>query len=826
MPLQFEGFSGDDHYVPSSMRADFLEPLSWDQARLGLRRMLEQYLTQPADPANTVYSSWQDWDFDLHFAALPVSLALLILASTSLVSRIHSGGGRLHPAADIQVYIGQLVSSCLLLIGTIISILLTRQRRKTCQQDRHVAKKRAITKFLLALDKHLEDDTARTHHATHASPRATSASDHGPNLSGTSLTDVYPVYRHHKDSEAWHKLPSLLLVEGDVIAMQVGDISPARCKLPNGQCIEAFERITTTTLGRTPVSITNSLPKGKTTVSTESLHLLTICNGMFVCTVEESPLQAFLNRPDVIGRSPQIHRQLQDIRRVLFISASVIFVVSLIILFVRPGVLNSDLSIVMHEPFLAALAVLPFVGPSFLFFLEVLGTARIMASVHPHARNRGHTGMGQWELFIRYAMATASSRLSLQDPGDKLVQCFLRTFNRGDHALVEANLVPVPPASLCMLEKLGVVTAFALIDDELACEPHSTPQQLLIPSGEGLKLLDISPTYESESSSESVSERNVSRKRGKSAASSAHESDSDSDLDTRINPLSSSTSKFALRRRPQRQRRRLRRAKVEVESTSDVATISAKSAGNDDVQFEDPTWWQHLPSLKCIGLACLLVDDEQPSCLQTENRRRIQRSQSNEGRSRSEPNLVQHILTDQWSRRQFKSLARCIGLRSDHNTNGERGDITPFTVMQRLEVVSSRLVRDRLRIDSHALGLQASRSWGLLTPDSTSVIVQDQRSKAYQLLTVGDPTVVASLCNEAWQGENSTILPLSSADRTRILETSNDWKLGDLDVYAFSYTPLPQTFEQLLQRESTKGAGKHLTVSTLRWCFLFYNESL
>ena len=814
--------------MPSSMRTAFLlEPLSWDQARLGLRRMLEQYLTKPADPATTTDSSWQHRDLDLHFATLPVSLALLILASISLVSSIHirggggGGGGRLHPTAEIQVYVAQLASSCLLLIGTITSILLTRQRRKTCQKDRHVVKKRAITKFLLALDKHLEDDTARTHHTAHASTRATSALDQGPNLSGTSLSDVYPVYRHHKNSEAWHKLPSLLLVEGDVIAMQVGDISPARCKLPNGQTIEAFERITTTTLGRTPVSITNSLPKGKTTVSTDSLHLLTFCNGMFVCTIEESPLQAFLNRPDVIGRSPQIHRQLQDIRRVLFISAMVIFVVSLIILFVRPGVQNSNLSIVMHEPFLAALAVLPFVGPSFLFFLEVLGTSRIMVSVHPHARNRGHTERGRLGLFIRYAMATASSRLSLQDPGDKLVQwfqCFLRIFVRDDSALVEANLVPVPPASLCMLEKLGVVTAFALIDDELACEPHSTPQQLLIPSGEGLKLLDISTTYENEISSGSESERNASRRQGKSAGSSAHESDSDSDGDTRINHLGSSTPKFALMRRPQRQRRRLRPEKVEVESTSDVATISAKSAGNDDVQFEDPTWWQHLPSLKCIGLACLLVDEEQPSFFDTEKRRRIQRSRSTEWKNRSEPNLVEHILSDKSCRRQFKSLARCIGLRSDHNSNGERGDITPFTVVQRLEVVSSRLLRNRLRIDSHALGLEASRSWGLLTPDSTSVIVQDQRSKAYQLLTVGDPTVVASLCNEAWQGENSTILPFSSADRTRILETSNDWKLGDLDVYAFSYTPLPQTFEQLLQRESIKGAGKELTVSASDLC--------
>lgn len=29
-----------------------------------------------------------------------------------------------------------------------------------------------------------------------------------------------------------------------------------------------------------------------------------------------------------------------------------------------------------------------------------------------------------------------------------------------------------------------------------------------------------------------------------------------------------------------------------------------------EVQFKDPGWWRHLPSLKCIGLACLLVDDD------------------------------------------------------------------------------------------------------------------------------------------------------------------------------------------------------------------------
>jgi hypothetical protein len=61
------------------------------------------------------------------------------------------------------------------------------------------------------------------------------------------------------------------------------------------------------------------------------------------------------------------------------------------------------------------------------------------------------------------------------------------------------------------------------------------------------------------------------------------------------------------------------------------------------------------------------------------------------------------------------------------------------------------------------------------------------------------------MCHEAWQGENSTILPLAAHDRATILETSNSWKLADLDVEAFSYAPIPHTFETICsENESQK----------------------
>ena len=69
------------------------------------------------------------------------------------------------------------------------------------------------------------------------------------------------------------------------------------------------------------------------------------------------------------------------------------------------------------------------------------------------------------------------------------------------------------------------------------------------------------------------------------------------------------------------------------------------------------------------------------------------------------------------------------------------------------------------------------------------MIIKDNRSHAYQLLTVGDARVVTDLCSECWQGE--IITPLTIKDRKMILENNNAWSLADLDVTAFSYAPIP-----------------------------------
>ena len=116
----------------------------------------------------------------------------------------------------------------------------------------------------------------------------------------------------------------------------------------------------------------------------------------------------------------------------------------------------------------------------------------------------------------------------------------------------EEDLIKIPPAGAFLLEKLGVITALTLVDDELACEPHSTPQQLLIPSGNGLKLLDLCPNFGDDMEMDSLDEgRDIAKnkKRSKSFGDSSHDSDSDESHEIYQHTLVAQRTLQALRRR-------------------------------------------------------------------------------------------------------------------------------------------------------------------------------------------------------------------------------------------------------------------------------------
>lgn len=188
-------------------------------------------------------------------------------------------------------------------------------------------------------------------------------------------------------------------------------------------------------------------------------------------------------------------------------------------------------------------------------------------------------------LLARYFLATTLSRLSL-DFVRKFRLYFHSRKGGGDSHVAPPKILRVPPASVYLLEKLGVATAFTLVDDELATEPQAVPQQLLIPSGKGLKLLDMCPMYEDDDMKEKL---DGSASKHRPGDSFEHDSDSDSEYggDSRrsYGGVQRKRAVFHLRRK-----RRLSTTVPQVTDNADHTEHSMSLV--PEVQFEDPNWWQ------------------------------------------------------------------------------------------------------------------------------------------------------------------------------------------------------------------------------------------
>ena len=858
--------------------AEHSRPLSWTEARQKLKDCLEQYVEEstkqqyrrmrrslhnnesenenedednPSSPSSSLVKSvWFRWDLDIWFGSVGSSVAILVVGALATVESITQNDDPRSMLSSSSFFHrfarSQLTGSILILIGCLMNIWSINRYRFSASQGTDGLKRRMIARFIRTIadeEEHCSRKNAKTDNISHD---RSDKDNNGIDLTGTSLTDIYPVYRrstvstvttsqtgaasngnNEVPSGSWSRVPALLLVRGDLIALQVGDVAPCKCRVLNTeggeQKISAeFDVGETITVRKSSESeenikqIISDLPKGRTTFPPDSNKLLQLCNGMTVFKVLETPIVPLLREKEKDPKSPQLLRQLETIRSFLSACGAILFLLSIIVLLGRSwnslslssSSNQSQLYFLLPTPFLVLLSAVAFTGPMYLIFIESLGTSRILASYHP-VSSRGQTKRsGEVEepnvdiLILRYFLSTLSNRYALQDIGRRLDRwllngnCFGSTRRAGG-----TSLVRVPPASLFLLEKLGVATALTVVDDELVCEPQAVPQQLLIPSGKGLKLLDLCPTYEDDTDDDDDDDRSSSmefrRARQRSFdADLNYDSDSDSD-DGQMK------DHHHVPRRKKPRRRRLVRKAFRVSSQKKEEGVDGESDDDDDdVQFEDPTWWQQLPSLKCIGLGSLLVDPKNQ--IQNVQSRKIKQDNLTEVQfnERSEISHCKKALVGLISRerrsQQLRALARCIGFSTKPNYTGSRGDISPFIEKLRLHVVSASMVRNRLDIDAHERSSEDARWWGLLRADSTSVIVQDNRSGAYQLLTVGDPKVVTRMCHEAWQGENSTILPLAAQNRATILETSDNWKLADLDVEAFCYAPIPHTFEARL----------------------------
>ena len=286
-------------------------PLTWREARCRLKEFLAAYAADtPATPviprkgtkaatreAWGIISYWWKWDLDVYVGS--VGSALVIL---SLSVILNSRNGLSVDDFEDDFFKLQSRAGIILFVGSLINIWLIQRRRRSIYQGNDRLKRREISTFLKEIENQEEERLTRQDGLENSDIQ-----EHPLELDGTALAGVYPVFRRHfrngQDSDAgsWCRVPSLLLVQGDHIALQIGDVAPASCKLIEEHKVsvhlKAGEIITLKTFQETSNLTAGKWPRGRTTLPKDSDRLLTLCNNMRIFQVIETPLDAFLKQP-------------------------------------------------------------------------------------------------------------------------------------------------------------------------------------------------------------------------------------------------------------------------------------------------------------------------------------------------------------------------------------------------------------------------------------------------------------------------------------------------------------------------------------------------
>ena len=242
----------------------------------------------------SILSKFVRWNIDLYVGALGSSTVVLV---TTCITIAENDVGK---SFERQYLRSQLAASVLLVLACFFNVWIVRRRSFSDSRGIDSSKRREISHFLKALEKN-EDDCI-----VDEMPDTVAGSS--LRLVGTSLTDIYPVYRLREAKDGthlgglWSRIPSLLLIRGDYVALQVGDIAPAACRpVAEGDMthinIAGGERISLSSFGETSASILSTLPRGRSTLKKDSDELHTLCNSMRVFKLLETPLRSFLREP-------------------------------------------------------------------------------------------------------------------------------------------------------------------------------------------------------------------------------------------------------------------------------------------------------------------------------------------------------------------------------------------------------------------------------------------------------------------------------------------------------------------------------------------------
>ena len=329
------------------------KPLSWLQARTQFQKILKEYLDQDdgnkknrknihlhddrrdqsheerdgtslggiSERVSSILAKCVEKDIDIYIGPAFLSLLLLVFQSIALYQRRHSPsssswlgvtrnddddkGNETSSMQSVPFYRSQLAASVLLFLGSCLSLWIVRRRKVLDLAGREHVKKREVFTFLKEMEM-CNEDTILAEDPNQRRLNDPHFLEAQVSVPGNSLSGVYPVYRIRDDASegsgtvigSWYRIPALLLVQGDIIALQVGDIPPADCtSLDSTISLKKGHQTVVGSFHETTDSIAAEFPKGRTTIDgASSESLLSFCNRTRLFSLDASPVLDFLDQ--------------------------------------------------------------------------------------------------------------------------------------------------------------------------------------------------------------------------------------------------------------------------------------------------------------------------------------------------------------------------------------------------------------------------------------------------------------------------------------------------------------------------------------------------
>ncbi|KAM3578075.1 hypothetical protein VYU27_000174 [Nannochloropsis oceanica] len=653
---------------------------------------------------------------------------------------------------------------------------------------------------------------------------------------GSPMVSIYLVFREGK----WERVPALLLVEDDIIALGTSDMTPARVEeldcepgddeggVENGD--EKSQDVHHPYGGSPSQQLSPDqgasgawLPAGakvgfrpdrrisflrKCTISPTSRRLLVLCGDMRTFRLRETPLQAFLEemlRPLDDSQCPQhpspdtlFAKDMRISRHAALFGILVLMGILLIAVSLRFVWQEQERLLWRHylleEPAYVAVLALPVARPTLSLLVEALSMARLLTVVErlqeqqregtktiPQKKGREDGSDGDLEPEQRIRLTSSRrDRISVR----RFFRYFLLT--------LRARLMPPP----LLPSTLRHESAKAHVAVEI--EGHHSHR-------EGKKAVPLPPSPQTRSpllSIPLIRSRTVERLGSVTMLAVV-------DDELLVADAPSPEEVFLLNPKKAQEAS----ASTVLQIMREPGSMSSHSPSSSSVaaaiMFESPTWTQHLPSLKPLGFSCLALAEMEGRQCTTQQQWAMLGSTAAATQTAATPvaALIDFVRNDSSSQSQayLGQLARGIGFSA-------ADDLRPyFCERGRLLVVAPHLVDARACEDVSASSLAETRARGTLQPHMTSVVWEDLRRRAatgtgvgdgnsgeMQLLSAGTPSLALPMCLEYFDG--SVISHLTAEDRRLIVAAWNAWALEDYHVVCFSYTPIPPVLARRFAR--------------------------